>query len=368
MNAQVQPDDTGTNTTDAPVAAATSNPRKKIVMGIAAVAVLAYAGHGWWFAAHYVETDNAQVDGHIIPVSPKIGGFIATINVQENQAVKAGDVLITMDDRDYRSKVVQARADLAQAIANSGRGAQAGQAVAQLGAASAQAEAARADIAQAEADFDRASRDAERLRALVDKKLVSPQQYDTAEAAQRAAQARLQAAREGARAATQQVSAASAALRGADARLEAARAALDIAEHQLADTRIVAAVDGMVSQKTVETGQLMQVGQPMMNLVPLNDVWVTANLKETQVRDIHAGNAVRVEIDTYPGVEWTGKVESLAPATGAKFTLLPPDNATGNFTKIVQRIPVRVRIDAAEHKDYVLRPGMNAVVRIAKTR
>lgn len=362
MNAQTQPD----ISTEA--AAAPANPRKKIFMGVAAAAVLAYAGHAWWFNAHYVETDNAQVDGHIIPVSPKIGGFIATIHVQENQNVKAGDVLVTMDDRDYRSKVIQARADLAQAIANSGRGKEAGQAVAQLGAASAQAEAARADIAQAEADFDRTTRDAERLRTLVDKKLVSPQQYDTAEAAQRSAQARLNAAREAARAATQQVSAAGAALRGADARLEAARAALDIAEHQLADTKVVAAVGGTVSQKTVETGQLMQVGQPMMNLVPLNDVWVTANLKETQVRDIKTGNAVRVEIDSYPGVEWSGKVESLSPATGAKFTLLPPDNATGNFTKIVQRIPVRVRLDANEHKEYILRPGMNAVVRIAKAR
>ncbi len=362
MNAQTQPE-VSTNAGAAP-----ANPRKKILMGLAAAAVLAYAGHAWWFNAHYVETDNAQVDGHIIPVSPKIGGFIATIHVQENQAVKAGDVLVTMDDRDYRSKLAQADADLAQAISATGRGTQAGQAVAQLGAASAQAQAALADIAQAEADFDRSSRDLERLRTLVDKKLVSTQQYDTAEATQRAAKARLQAARESARAATQQVGAAGAALRSADARLESVRAARDIAAHQLADTKILAAVDGMVSQKTVEAGQLMQVGQPMMNLVPVNDIWVTANLKETQIRDIKAGNPVRVEVDSYPGVEWSGKVESLSPATGAKFTLLPPDNATGNFTKIVQRIPVRVRIDGGEHKEYVLRPGMNAVVRISKTK
>src|SRR6218665_2487859 len=152
MNAQMPPE-AGTETV-----ATAANPRKKIVMGIAAAVVLAYAGHAWWFNAHYVETDNAQEDGHIIPVSPKIGGFIATILVQENQSVNAGDVLGTMDDRDYRSKVVQARADLAPAMANSGGGKEAGQAVAQLGAASAQAEAARADIAQAEADFDRATR------------------------------------------------------------------------------------------------------------------------------------------------------------------------------------------------------------------
>ncbi|MDI1300331.1 MAG: HlyD family secretion protein [bacterium] len=363
MNAQTPLSDTSTAL---PVTG--SNKRKHLVMAVAAVAVIAYMGHAWWFSAHYVETDNAQVDGHIIPVSPKIGGFITTINVTENQMVKAGSVLAIMDDRDYRARLIQAEADLAQAVSNSGRGAQAGQAVAQLGAASAQAEAARSNIAQAEADYNRASADADRLRTLVEKKIISPQQYETANAAMLSARARLQAARESASAATQQVSAAAGALRGADARLESVRAARDIAAHQLADTRIIAAADGMVSQKTVEVGQLMQVGQPMMNLVPLNDVWVVANLKETQVRDIQAGNAVEVTLDSYPGVEWSGKVESLSPATGSKFTLLPPDNATGNFTKIVQRIPVRVHIEPGQHKEYVLRPGMSAVVRISKTR
>lgn len=351
---------------DAPPAAATR--RKRVILGVIAAVALAYVGHAWWFNAHYVETDNAQLDGHIIPVSPKVGGFITAINVTENQSVKAGTVLAIMDDRDYRARLIQAEADLAQAISNSGRGAQAGQAVAQLGAASAQAEAARSNIAQAEADYDRASTDAERLHTLVEKKIISPQQYEAANATMLSAKARLQSARESARAATQQVSAAAGALRGADARLESMRAARDIAAHQLADTKILAAADGMVSQKTVEVGQLMQIGQPMMNLVPANDIWITANLKETQISTIKIGNAVRVELDAYPGVEWSGKVESLSPATGSKFTLLPPDNATGNFTKIVQRIPVRVRIDATQHKDYVLRPGMNAVVRLSKTR
>lgn len=348
--------------------AAPGNPaRKRAVLGALVLAGLGYVGHGMWFNARFVETDNAQVDGHIIPVAPKVGGFIAALPVADNQAVKAGDVLVVMDDRDYRSRLAQADAELAQAVASTGRGALAGQAVAQLGAASAQAEAARANIAQAEADHERARREAERLQSLLAKKLVSPQQYDTAEATERAAAARLQAARDAFRAAGQQVSAAGAALRGADARLEAMRAARDIAAHQLADTRIVAAADGFVSQKTAEVGQLVQVGQPLMNLVP-RDMWVTANLKETQVSDIRPGNAAIVTLDAYPGLEWTGKVESLAPATGSKFTLLPPDNATGNFTRIVQRIPVRVRLDAGQHPDHTLRPGMNAVVTLARTR
>lgn len=363
MNAQTQLSDTAT------AIPATDNTKlKRMAMAIVAVAALAYIGHAWWFSVHYVETDNAQVDGHIIPVSPKIGGFITTINVTENQMVKAGTVLATMDDRDYRARLIQAEADLAQAVSNSGRGAQAGQAVAQLGAASAQAEAARANITQAEADYDRARTDADRLRTLVEKKIISPQQYENANAAMLSAKARLQSARESASAAMQQVAAAAGALRGADARLESVRAARDIAAHQLADTRIVAAADGMVSQKTVEVGQLMQVGQPMMNLVPLNNIWVVANLKETQVRDIKIGSAVQVMLDSYPEVDWSGTVESLAPATGSKFTLLPPDNATGNFTKIVQRIPVRVHIDPGQHQEYTLRPGMSAVVRISKTK
>lgn len=350
---------------------ATASPsaqlRKRLVLGALLLAGAGYVGHALWFNAHYVETDNAQVDGHIIPVSPKVGGFIAAFPAQDNQAVKAGDVLVVMDDRDYRSRLAQADADLAQAVATGGRGAQAGQAVAQLGAAAAQAQAAHASIAQAEADFDRAHRESERLRALLAQKLVSPQQFDTAEATERSAAARLQGARDAARAADQQVSAAGAALRGADARLEAARAARDIAAHQLADTRIVAASAGRVSQKTAEVGQLVQVGQPLLNLVP-EDIWVTANLKETQVRDIHPGNAVVVDIDAYPGLEWRGTVESLSPATGSKFTLLPPDNATGNFTRIVQRIPVRVRLLPGQHKDHELRPGMNAVVTLEKSR
>lgn len=353
---------------ETPVAAAPANPlRKRLILGAVVLAGLGYVGHGMWFSAHYVATDNAQVDGHIIPVAPKVGGFIAALPVKDNQAVKAGDVLAIMDDRDYRSKLAQANAELAQALAGSGRGAQAGQAVAQLGAAAATAEAARANIAQAIADHDRARREAERLQSLLDKKLVSPQQYEAAEATERAAAARLQAARDGARAAEQQVSAAGAALRGADARLEAVRAARDIAAHQLADTRILAAVDGRISQKTVEVGQLVQVGQPLMNLVP-QDSWITANLKETQVRDIRPGSPAKVTLDAYPGLEWTGKVESLSPATGAKFTLLPPDNATGNFTRVVQRIPVRVRLDAGQHAGFELRPGMNAVVTLEKTK
>ncbi|HET8731728.1 MAG TPA: HlyD family secretion protein [Moraxellaceae bacterium] len=345
---------------------AAANPmRKRLVIGVIALAGAAYVGHALWFNSHYVDTDNAQVDGHIVPVSPKIGGFIAALPVQDNQEVKAGEVLAIMDDRDYRSRLAQADADLAQAIASTGRGAQAGLAVAQLGAAEAQAEAAHAGIAQAEADYDRAHRESQRLHTLLAQKLVSVQQFDTAEATERASAARLQAARDAARAADQQVSAAGAALRGADARLEAARAARDIAAHQLADTRIVAASDGRVSQKTAEVGQLVQIGQPLMNLVP-HDVWITANLKETQVRDIRPGNAARVTIDAYPGLEWKGDVESLSPATGSRFTLLPPDNATGNFTRIVQRIPVRVRLAPGQNAGHELRPGMNAVVTIEK--
>ncbi len=341
--------------------------KPKLVLGAVLLATAAYIGHAWWFNAHYVETDNAQVGGHIIPVSPKIGGFVASVAVKENQWVKAGDVLVSMDDRDHRARLAQAEAELAQVMSTVGRGGTAGQAVAQVQSAQAQAQAARSQVLQAEADHDRAHKELERLRPLLDKRLISPQQFDVAEAAARSAQARLQAARDSALAASGQVGVYAAALRGADAKLVAAKAARDIAANQLADTRVVAAASGVVSQKTVEVGQLLQPGQPMMNLVPLDDVWVVANLKETQIRDIRIGSAVEVRIDSYEGQLWTGQVESLSPATGSKFTLLPPDNATGNFTKVVQRIPVRIRIATGQNPALQLRPGMSAVVKISKS-
>ncbi len=210
-------------------------------------------------------------------------------------------------------------------------------------------------MTQAEATARRSEDDLRRYRTLVERGIVSRQQLDAAETGAAAAQAALQAARD-------QVQAAQAGLRGAGSRAEAARAARDQAALMLSYARITAPVDGVVSRRSVEVGQLVQAGQPLMSVVPLQDIWVVANLKETEVKDVEHGDPVEITVDSYPGRKFRGHVESLSPATGARFSLLPPDNATGNFTKVVQRIPVRIRVEAGGDTLHPLRPGMSVRV------
>lgn len=325
---------------------------------------------GWkvWWGWSHVSTDNAQVEGHIVPVMPKVGGFVTIVQVKDHQVVKAGDLLAQIDDRDYRAKLAQAEAELQLALANAGRegesGPQRGQAAAQVAAARANAAAARSVIEQALANADKAQKDLERVRALVAQKMVSPQALDSAEAAARASLAQVRASRDSALSAGDQVMASGAALRAAAAKVEAARAARDFAANQLADTRIVAPASGVVSNRNVEPGQLVQAGQPLLSVVNLDDLWIMANLKETDLVALKVGAPAEIEVDAYAGMKISGTVESLSPATGARFSLLPPDNATGNFTKIVQRVPVKIRIQPGADPARPLRPGMSVLVSI----
>ncbi|HVM43143.1 MAG TPA: HlyD family secretion protein [Gemmatimonadales bacterium] len=336
-----------------------------LVLGVVVgVIVLALAARAVWFALVHVSTDDAQVDGHITPISPRIGGFVISIRVQDNEQVKAGDTLVVLDDRDTRARLAQADADLAQAIASVGSRGKVGQAVAQLDQAKAAAAAAEATVLQRQADAEKATNDLERARALSARNIVSRQALDAAEAAARATAAQLTAAQRTAAAAEEQVTASGAALTGSEARVAAARAARDLAALQLSYAVVTAPVSGVVSKKSVEIGQLVQAGQPLMSVVPLEDVWVVANFKETQVEGIVPGAPATVKADAYPGRVFAGSVESLSPATGAKFSLLPPDNATGNFTKVVQRIPVRIRIEGPVDTLHPLRPGMSVDVTI----
>ena len=307
-----------------------------MVMGVALLGLLGFGAKRWWFARSHVSTDNAQVDGHIIPILPKVGGFVAAVRVRENQAVNAGDTMVVLDDRDFRSRLAQTEADLAALLATVSSRTRVGQAEAAVAQAQANASKGRADLA--------------RMEPLAVQGIVSAQQLDAARAAAAAADAQLASAQ--------------AALVGADARVAASRAARDQAALQLSYTRITAPATGVVSKKSVEVGQLVQPGQPLMAVVPLQDVWVVANLKETETADVTAGDPAEITVDGYPGRQFRGIVESLAPATGAKFSLLPPDNATGNFTKVVQRIPVRIRLTGPADPAHPLRPGMSAVVTI----
>ena len=306
-----------------------------LIMGVVLLGLVGLGARRWWFNLSHVSTDNAQVDGHIIPILPKVGGFVTLVRTDENRRVQAGDTLVVLDDRDYRVRLAQAEADLAVALAGVSNKARVGQAEAQ--------------VAQAEANAKKAHADLDRLLPLAQQDIVSKQQLDAAQAAAGAADAALAAAQ--------------AALGAADARVAAARAARDQAALNLSYTRISAPSSGVVSKKSVEVGQLVQPGQPLMSVVPLEDVWLTANLKETEIADVKPGEPVDFTVDAYPGAHFRGHVESVSPATGARFSLLPPDNATGNFTKVVQRVPVRIRPEKVDPA-HPLRPGMSVDVTI----
>lgn len=354
------------------------NNRPRIVMLAIVLAIGGWLGHRWWYGLSHVTTDNAQVEGDIIPVSPKVGGIVAEVAVRDHQAVRQGEPLVRIQERDYEARLVQAEAELQLALANAGKEGVDGLAAAQLAASRSSAAAARASagaaqaaVDQAAAESERARKDLARVRALVEKKMLPPQQLDLAEAASRAADARLRSARDAASAAGdsavsagQQVAAGSANLRAALARTEAARAARDFAANQLADTRLLAPANGVVAAKNVNPGQFVQPGQTLMAVVPLDRVWIVANFKETDLDDMRVGQKADIEVDAYPGLHVEGEVESLAPATGARFSLLPPDNATGNFTKVVQRVPVRIRVRQSADAGRPLRPGMSVFVTV----
>jgi membrane fusion protein (multidrug efflux system) len=341
--------------------------KRKIVLpivGLLALILLFWAFQKWSYGRTHQTTDNAQVDGHIVPVLAKVGGYVNTVNVSENDRVKAGQLLVQLDDADYRVRLQQAQADLAAAEATGGGGGFSGQAQSQVQSAAGQRAALDAQIGAARANANRADLDLARARELADKQIISKQQLDAAQAMSAVAHANLLAAERQAAAAGGTVNTAEAGVRVANARTLAARANVANSQLQLDYTRITAPASGEVSRKQVEVGQLVAPGQPLMSIVADTGVWVTANFKETQLATIRPGQPVEFEIDAYGGCVGEGKVASVSGATGAKFALLPPDNATGNFTKVVQRVPVRIAVTKPCAGNRPLRPGLSAVVHI----
>jgi membrane fusion protein (multidrug efflux system) len=394
-----------------------SSPRARLVLAGAAVAVLA-AVFAWWHFSGRESTDDAQVDGHITQVAPRVGGTVIKVSVRDNQHVTAGTVLVEIDPRDYRVAVERAEAELAaaQAAAEAARvgvpiartettsgvtaaqggvaEALAGVTVAERGIDSAKARLASAQAVkrQRQAEYDRASKDADRLKALAAKEEIPQQQYDAAVTAAEAARATLEAATASvteaetgvavaesrarqaeataaqahaslrtARTAPEQLRVTRAQADAAVARVQQAQAALDQARLNLDYTVIKAPAAGVVSRKTVEVGQVLQAGQPVLALVNLTDIWITANFKETQVGNMRVGQRVRVSVDALDGSDFHGRIESIAAATGARFSLLPPENATGNYVKVVQRVPIKIVLDSGQDPDQRLRPGMSVV-------
>ncbi len=344
-----------------------SGGRRKIIIPIivlAVIAALTWAGKTYAYGRKHQSTDNAQVDGHIIPVLAKVGGYVDVANIEENQPIKEGALAVKINDEEYRGRLETAKADLAAAQATYGTGRQEGQAQAQVQTATGEHAARTAQITAAEANQKKAHQDLQRMKELADKQIVSRQQLDAAQAAADAADAALTAAREQAAAASAGVSTARAGVRLAQAKVEAAESAVHAAQLQLQYTTIYAPASGLVSKKQIEVGQLVQPGQPLFSIVSDSSVWITANFKETQLSKIRVGQPVSIDVDAYDGCLATGKVSSLSGATGAKFALLPPDNASGNFTKVVQRVPVRIDVTRGCGADRPLRPGMSVTVHV----
>jgi len=396
-----------TTTTHAPVEQETEvvQPRSRrrgiiiVVVAVIVVAALAF----WWHSTFYEDTDDAQISGHLIQVSSRITGQVSKVYVSENQVVTKGAPIADLDPRDYEVAVENAKAALASAQANA---AAAGVAVplltentganltsaganlsgshAQVQQAQGQLQAAQARITQAQANNAKAQADLERYKPLVEKDVISKQQYDAAVAAAASAAAAVQDAQASAAAAAdavrvarqqeaaseasykyaqtgpQQVAEQNAKARQAQAQVQQAQAQLDQAQLNLSYTRIVAPEDGIITRKSVEMNQNVSAGQNLLTLVSLNDIWITANFKETQLKHMDKKQEVEIEVDA-TGKTYKGVVNEIGGATGSVLSLFPPENATGNYVKVVQRVPVRIDFTDLQHEDpnHQLRPGLS---------
>jgi membrane fusion protein (multidrug efflux system) len=377
---------------------------------------------GYFVYANYFanreSTDDAQIDGHINPVAAKVSGNVIAINVQDNQFVKAGTVVVNIDPRDYKVALERAQADLAAAesaaaaahtqvpitstttssqvnLADAGiEHAEGVRAVSakEVETARARLVSAQARVRETQAGYTKASQDLERMKMLIAKDEISKQQYDAAVAAADAARAARDSAQAAVEEASKSIEAAQARVVQAEAgikqamanlqatrsapeqmavsrsnaqtalaRVKLAQAALHQAELNMEYTEVKAPIDGMISQRRVELGQYVQTGQPLLAIIGLHDVWVTANYKENQLRHMRPGQKAVVTVDAYGGRRFEGHVDSIAAATGARFSLLPPENATGNYVKVVQRVPVKIVIDKGVDAEHPLRPGLSVI-------
>ena len=379
------------------------NTRRRVIIAVVVALLVLVAAGLWWHSTYTEDTDDAQINGHLIQVSARVAGQVAKVYVEENQVVKAGDVIAELDPSDYKVAVENAEAALASAQANAAAanvnvpittvntgsnlrsadanvsGSQAG-----VGQAEKQLDAAHARVTQAQANYTKAQADLERYKPLVEKDVISKQQFDAAVAAADAtkaavadARANEQAAVDGVKVAMEretqaqaglkyaqtgpeQVVAQSARAKQAEAQVQQAQAQLDMAKLNLSYTRIVAPTAGIITRKSVEINQNVAPGQNLLMLVSLEGLWVTANLKETQLRHMSAGQAVEIDVDS-TGKTYHGKVTQIGGATGSVLSLFPPENATGNYVKVVQRVPVRIDFNdlAGEDPNHELRPGLS---------
>ena len=381
--------------------------RRFIVVGVIALLVVG-ALLFWWHSTYYEDTDDAQVNGHLIQISSRIAGQVIKINVEENEAVKKGDVMVELDPKDFEVAVQQDEANLQSAEASyeaakvnvpvthistgsalSSAGADVHGSTAQIAQAERQLDAAKARVLQAQANATKSAADLERYKPLVEKDVISKLQFDAAvdaadsdkaalveaqanvvaaEDAVRVARDRLaesEASFKNAQTAPQQVAIQKAKADQAAALVAQAEAELEQARLNLSYTKIVAPEDGIITRKSVEINQNVSVGQNMMTLVSLEDIWITANFKETQLDHMRAGQPVVISVDAYGGRKYDGRVTQIGGATGSVLSLFPPENATGNYVKVVQRIPVRIDLtNPRQNADHLLRPGLSVEPRV----
>jgi len=389
--------------------------RLRIIGGVVLL-VLIGVGVWFWLTRGRESTDDAQVDAYVTPIASRVGGTVLRVAVNDNQQVEAGAVLVEIDPRDYqvalertRAELANAQAELAAAKANvpitstetantvaAAKGgvdrAAAGIVEAQHGLDAAKARLSTAQARKRELDATAAkdAKDVERLKSLLAKDEIPQQQFDTAlaqaessraaadsagaqvleaDAAIKGAESRLVSAHggqavaaaelRGAETAPEQMTVTRARAASAEARVKQAEANVKQAELNLEYATIKAPFKGTISRKTVQPGQVVQASQPLMTIIALEQVWITANFKETQLENMRPGQRVSIDVDAYGGKNFTGKIETIAPATGARFSLLPPENASGNFVKVVQRVPIKIVLDAGQDPERLLRPGMS---------
>jgi len=415
-------EESGRNTPPEQTIGRWSNPRIKWIL---VLILILLAGAGYFIYQHYFagreSTDDAQIDGHINPIAAKVSGHVVSLNVEDNQFIKAGTNIVQIDPKDYQVALERAKADLAavKAVAEAAHtqvpmtttttssqldlagasienaeGAKAA-ALKDVETARARFESAQARVRESQANYTKALQDLERMKLLIAKDEISKQQYDAAVAAAAAAQAARDSAQAGVNEVSRTIEAAQARVNQTEARIkeaqanllasqtapqqraisrsnastalarvQQAQAVLEQAELNLQYTQVKAPVDGIVSQRKVELGQYVQIGQPLLSLVPLHNVWVTANYKENQLKDMRPGQKAVISVDAYGGRKYEGHVDSIAAATGARFSLLPPENATGNYVKVVQRVPVKIVIDKGVDDAHSLRPGLSVLATV----
>jgi membrane fusion protein, multidrug efflux system len=401
--AEINPSDSGPAPSKEPQRRYTRPKRRTYIMLFVVVVVIVVGVVFLWrYLSSYESTDDAQVDVHLYPVSARVSGYVVAVNVNDNQFVQKGTLLVEIDPKDYEVAVAQAQANLAGAeatarslninvpITSTNTASQLKSATSDVTSSNAgiiaaqeQVASAHAQLQQAEANDVKIQDDVHRYKLLVDKQEVAVQVYDQALAAAKAstasiaaataneaaaeqivkqAQSRLagsEASQQSAETAPQQVSSTRDRARAAQADVDQKRAALEQAQLNLQYTKIVAPVSGEVS-KTVVVGMNVGAGQQLLTVVPLDEVWITANFKETQIKRMQVGQKAEIHVDS-SGQTFRGHVDSIAGATGPIFSLLPPENATGNYVKIVQRIPVKIVLDPGQDSNHQLRPGMNVV-------